>query len=105
MGIEKYLDLNISHVTTGDIKLLEAGEGASLPFTVYPTKEYGWFIHVAWGNEEDMAERWPFVRVAGFSEAFQALLLAAQNAGCAFLRLDTDGPDSDEFPIVHEECL
>lgn len=96
MAVQKFLDLSTAHITRSDAEHLDASGRHSL--IVYPTGEYGWFIHAPSDNAEWIELRERALRT-GFSEAFVALLEKARAESCWFLRLDCDADEDPTLPV------
>ena len=96
MAIQKFLNLSTAHITRADADALDATGRHSL--IVYPTGEYGWFIHAP-SEESDWLEVRDRALKAAFSNAFVALLEKARAEGCWFLRLDCDADEDPTLPV------
>ena len=96
MAVHKFLDLSTVHITRTDAEILDEADCHDL--IVYPTGEFGWFIHAPSDESTWLEVRKRALR-AGLSSVFVALLEKARAENCWFLRLDRDGDEDPTLPV------
>jgi len=92
MEISTMLTINSAHITKETADILadhNAAAGWTMMLAVYDFDEYGWMIYV---SDSDGAED-------GMPEDLAACVELAQDKGCDWLRLDSDGEIVDELPV------
>ena len=91
---QKLIDMNMSHVSMEDDKLLTTcTEDDNPPIVVYDYEE-GYFIHISWFPEMPQV-----LKDYGFSEEFIHIYTRTAALGADFLRLDCDGVGYDDLPV------
>lgn len=95
MTILKFKDLSTSHLTDGDVDLLD---NTDLPVTVMKY-EYGWVVSTASLVSEEFREEY-IERFLdhGMSEEFIAAAVEAARNDCWLLRFDADADPDDNLP-------
>jgi len=88
--ISKNLVVSTGHISLADDTLLKNREAC--PLVVY-NYEYGHIIYVDLNENTDFNETIQQCGRHGFTEAFMTLMRIARREGCAYLKLDCDGPE------------
>lgn len=84
-------DVSTCHVAPTDLEGLRYVESV-----VSYVDEHGAWV---WVPADEFPGRVAEMRADGMSELFCGVLAAANAAGCAYVRLDADGPVNDDLPV------
>ena len=98
---DSYLELNSSHITRRDVQLLDSEEWlVSTP--VRYSYAFGWFVVVPFDDLDDAESA---MLASDFSDEFRAILSYAREHGARLVRLDSDAPIREHFPIPNEVAV
>jgi len=98
--MNKELVVSTTHITEEDARLLERILGRG-PVMGHHT-DFGWVIWAQCLQHMDEEEKVAWrsdVALTGMSEAFMDLVFRANDMGCKWLHLDSDGPVYEGLPM------
>ena len=87
----KFLDCSTGHVTERDMGLLAKDDCQLVTYQF----EYGTWVHVLQDKPYGFTPK--TLKALGFSDGFIKVYLAAREADCWFIKLDSDGETYEQF--------